>query len=168
MSSALRHGVQAALGNDELVVRFFGMKDCDASSTGLKIAGNLTKGIQDLKLFIYLSYICQSMSLQLTNTFTQSIAAVIKVGPFQLAKGKLVNVDEAFNIKRSKVKVHGGFYNVHQVYPLPMHALYICITSYLLVVVNCVCVRCEQNIHKGCIERNGMDLVDWIVSRACM
>lgn len=43
--------------------------------------------------------------------------AEIKIGPFSLVKNKLICEEKApsSDIKKKKSKVHGGFYNIHQV-----------------------------------------------------
>jgi len=104
--------------NDEHVIRFFGMKDCDGM---LKVATNLTTGIF---CFFFLLHFLGIVLCLLLNSVP------VRVGPFTLKqkekKNKLKDSKPKLTLEQKRHKVHAGFWKIHQV-SFPLFTNFLCV-----------------------------------------
>jgi len=85
----------------ELVIRFFGMKDSDST---LEIAANVSRGI----------------NAHNNLTLTPMCLAVVQIGPFCLKNKKTLkakSIPKKLKKEVKQMKVHAGFWKLHQVSP---------------------------------------------------
>ncbi len=100
--------VEDALQDGELIVRFFGMKDCDGT---LNVAAKLTRGRNAIIKTLANS---ASSSPYLFLIFAFKSKEIVEVGPFELKgnKNKVFSKNKTVDPDAKRMKAHHGFYNI--------------------------------------------------------